>query len=40
VRYFDLPGLTDKIRITVGQNHQNNALLAGIKALTETPVAA
>ncbi len=40
VRYFDLPGLTDKLRITVGQNHQNNALLAGIKALTETPVAA
>jgi len=40
VRYFDLPGLQDKLRITVGQNHQNNALLAGIKALTQTPVAA
>ena len=33
VRYFDKPGLTDKIRITVGSNPQNNALLAGIKAL-------
>jgi histidinol-phosphate aminotransferase len=35
VRYFDLPGLTDKLRITVGLSHQNNALLAGIKALAE-----
>jgi hypothetical protein len=26
--------LTDKIRITVGQSHENNALLAGIKRLT------
>ncbi len=34
VRYFDKPGLKDKIRITVGQNHENNALLAGIKALS------
>ncbi|HET6249048.1 MAG TPA: histidinol-phosphate transaminase [Tepidisphaeraceae bacterium] len=34
VRYFDLPGLTDKIRITVGNSAQNNALLAGIKQLT------
>jgi histidinol-phosphate aminotransferase len=39
VRYFDLPGLTDKLRITVGLSHQNNALLAGIKAMAE-PVAA
>ncbi|HWE02747.1 MAG TPA: histidinol-phosphate transaminase [Tepidisphaeraceae bacterium] len=37
VRYFDKPGLMDKIRITVGSNHQNNALLAGIKALTAGP---
>ena len=36
VRYFDKPGLTDKIRITVGQSHENNALLGGIKALTAT----
>ncbi len=40
VRYFDRPGLSDKIRITIGQNHQNNALLAGIKALTATEKAA
>src|SRR3954447_25817293 len=33
VRYFDKPGLKDKVRITVGQNHENNALLAGIKTL-------
>jgi histidinol-phosphate aminotransferase len=33
VRYFDKPGLSDKIRITVGQSHENNALLAGIRAL-------
>ncbi len=31
VRYFDQPGLSDKIRITVGQSHENNALLAGIR---------
>ena len=40
VRYWDLPGLTDKLRITVGLSHQNNALLAGIKALAEPSVAA
>ena len=34
VRYFDKPGLTDKIRITVGSNAQNNALLVGIRNLT------
>ena len=33
VRFFDKPGLSDKIRITVGQSHETNALLAGIKAL-------
>jgi histidinol-phosphate aminotransferase len=33
VRHFDKPGLSDKIRITVGQSHENNALLAGIRAL-------
>lgn len=33
VRYFDLPGLTDKVRITIGQSHENNALLAGVKKL-------
>lgn len=40
VRYFDLPGLTDKIRITIGQSHENNALLAGIKQLAATEKAA
>ena len=34
VRYFDLPGLTDKIRITIGTSQENNALLGGIKTLT------
>lgn len=41
VRYFDKPGLTDKIRITVGTMQENNALLGGIKTLTaaaEKPV--
>ena len=33
VRYFDLPGLKDKVRITVGSVQENNALLAGIRAL-------
>jgi histidinol-phosphate aminotransferase len=40
VRWFDKPGLTDKIRITVGQSQENNALLAGIKALTASEKAA
>jgi histidinol-phosphate aminotransferase len=34
VRFFDKPGLKDKLRITIGQSHENNALLAGIKALS------
>ena len=38
VRHFDLPGLSDKIRITIGQSHENNALLAGIQAISESPV--
>ena len=33
VRYFDKPGLSDKIRITVGTSQENNALIGGIKAL-------
>jgi histidinol-phosphate aminotransferase len=40
VRYFDKPGLQDKVRITVGQSQENNALLAGIKALTSKEKAA
>ncbi len=33
VRFFDKPGLYDKIRITIGQSQENNALLAGIERL-------
>ena len=40
VRYFDVPGLQDKIRITIGHSHENNALLAGIKMLTAAGKAA
>ena len=40
VRHWDKPGLADKIRITVGQSQENNALLAGIKALTAAEKAA
>jgi histidinol-phosphate aminotransferase len=40
VRYFDLPGLQDKVRITIGQSHENNALLAGIKMLSASGKAA
>jgi histidinol-phosphate aminotransferase len=40
VRYFDLPGLQDKLRITIGQSYENNALLAGIKKLTAAGKAA
>jgi len=40
VRYFDLPGLQDKLRITIGHSHENNALLAGIKMLTASEKAA
>jgi histidinol-phosphate aminotransferase len=40
VRYFDKPGLTDKIRITIGTSQENNALIGGIKALTAAEKAA
>jgi histidinol-phosphate aminotransferase len=40
VRHFDKPGLSDKIRITIGTSQENNALLGGIKALTATEKAA
>ncbi|QOV89289.1 histidinol-phosphate transaminase [Humisphaera borealis] len=33
VRFFDKPGLNDKIRITIGTAQQNNALIAGVKDL-------
>ena len=34
VRFFNMPGLTDKIRVTIGTSQENNALLGGIKALS------
>ncbi|MCC6239460.1 MAG: histidinol-phosphate transaminase [Phycisphaerales bacterium] len=40
VRYFDSPGLSDKIRITIGTSQENNALLSGIKAVTTSEKAA
>jgi histidinol-phosphate aminotransferase len=40
VRFFDVPGQRDKLRITIGQSHENNALLAGIKMLTAAGKAA
>jgi histidinol-phosphate aminotransferase len=40
VRYFDKPGLRDKVRITVGTSQENNALLGGIKALSTKEQAA
>lgn len=33
VRYFDRPGLRDKLRISIGTTQENNALLAGIRTL-------
>jgi histidinol-phosphate aminotransferase len=40
VRYFDKPGLADKLRITIGTSQENNALIGGIKALGATEKAA
>jgi histidinol-phosphate aminotransferase len=37
VRYFDKPGLNDKIRITIGTMQQNNALLEGVRELAAAP---
>lgn len=33
VRFWDKPGLSDKVRITVGTSNENNALLAGLKSI-------
>jgi len=33
VRYFDLPGLEDKLRITVGTDKQNDKLLAALRQI-------
>jgi len=40
VRYFDKPGLTDKVRITIGTSQENNALIGGMKALNAAEKAA
>ncbi len=37
VRYFNLPGLTDKLRITIGTAEQNAALLAMLKTVLAVP---
>ena len=33
VRYFDLPGLADKLRITVGTTEQNEKLILALKEI-------
>jgi histidinol-phosphate aminotransferase len=41
VRYYDLPRLSDKLRITIGTEQQNTALIRAIKeigAVSDTPV--
>lgn len=40
VRFFDAPGLQDKIRISVGSSHENAALVAGVMSLIEKSKAA
>ena len=35
VRYFDVPGLEDKLRISVGTAEENDALLAALGELLE-----
>jgi histidinol-phosphate aminotransferase len=40
VRYFDKPGLDDKLRITIGSSFENDALLAGVKNLAAAEKAA
>lgn len=33
VRYFKLPGLADKLRITIGTKEQNNKLIQALKKI-------
>lgn len=40
VRWFDQPGLRDKVRITIGTSQENNALLGGIRSLQQVEKAA
>ena len=39
VRYFDLPGLRDKLRITIGTPEQNNKLLLALKDILPKRIA-
>jgi histidinol-phosphate aminotransferase len=39
VRYFDLPGLSDKLRITVGTKEQNEILISALKEILSERVA-
>ena len=39
VRYFALPGLTDKLRVTVGSPEQNRALVAALGQIPTSPAA-
>jgi histidinol-phosphate aminotransferase len=34
VRFFNLPRLTDKLRITIGTSQENNALIGGVRSLS------
>ena len=38
VRYFALPQLTDKLRITVGTADQNRSLIVALKQMAGRPV--
>lgn len=40
VRYFNLPGLGDKLRITVGTDEQNNILISALKEILSEQTAA
>jgi histidinol-phosphate aminotransferase len=40
IRFFDKPGLRDKIRITIGTGQENDAMLGGLKNLLEKQKAA
>jgi len=39
IRYFDLPGLEDKIRISVGTSEQNDTLLLALKEILSEEIA-
>ena len=40
VRYFDVPGLRDKVRITIGTMQENDAMLGAVKLLVAKEKAA